>query len=80
MKTHAVAFLAFVSIISVSLAHDHAASPLQTALAGDSSKGVAEAGVTYALTENIQLDCGCNFGVTEAAEDFNPFVGFSVRY
>ena len=39
-----------------------------------------DAGLTYALTEDIQLDCGCNFGVTEAAEDFNPFVGFSVRY
>lgn len=39
-----------------------------------------DAGMTYALTENIQLDCGCNFGVTEVAEDFNPFVGFSVRY
>lgn len=39
-----------------------------------------DAGLTYALTEDIQLDCGCNFGVTEAAEDFNPFVGFSIRY
>lgn len=39
-----------------------------------------DVGLTYALTENIQLDAGCNFGVTEAAEDFNPFVGFSVRY
>ncbi|HEY5745108.1 MAG TPA: transporter [Chryseolinea sp.] len=39
-----------------------------------------DAGLTYTLTEDIQLDCGCNFGVTEAAEDFNPFVGFSVRY
>lgn len=39
-----------------------------------------DAGLTYALTENIQLDCGCNFGVTEAAEDFNPFVGLSMRF
>ena len=39
-----------------------------------------DAGLTYALNENVQLDCGCNFGVTEAAEDFNPFVGVSVRY
>ncbi len=39
-----------------------------------------DTGVTYALTEDIQLDCGCNFGVTEAAEDFNPFIGLSMRY
>jgi len=39
-----------------------------------------DAGLTYALTEDIQLDCGCNFGVTEAAEDFNPFVGISMRF
>jgi hypothetical protein len=39
-----------------------------------------DAGLTYALTENIQLDCGCNFGVTEAADDFNPFVGISMRF
>lgn len=39
-----------------------------------------DAGLTYALTDDIQLDVGCNFGVTEAAEDFNPFVGVSVRY
>lgn len=39
-----------------------------------------DTGLTYALTEDIQLDCGCNFGVTEAAEDFNPFVGLSMRF
>ncbi|HEY5744348.1 MAG TPA: transporter [Terrimicrobiaceae bacterium] len=39
-----------------------------------------DAGLTYALTEDIQLDCGCNFGITEAAEDFNPFVGISMRF
>jgi len=39
-----------------------------------------DGGLTYALTEDIQLDCGCNFGVTEAADDFNPFVGISMRF
>ena len=39
-----------------------------------------DAGLTYALTEDIQLDCGCNFGITEAADDFNPFVGLSMRF
>ncbi|MEO7724486.1 MAG: transporter [Chthoniobacterales bacterium] len=39
-----------------------------------------DAGLTYGLTENIQLDGGCNFGVTESADDFNPFVGITVRF
>jgi hypothetical protein len=39
-----------------------------------------DAGLTYALTGDIQLDCGCNFGITESAEDFNPFVGLSMRF
>lgn len=42
--------------------------------------GMVDAGLTYALTENIQLDCGCNFGVTRAADDFNPFMGLSMRF
>jgi hypothetical protein len=42
--------------------------------------GTVDTGLTYGLTDNIQLDCGCNFGVTETADDFNPFVGISVRY
>jgi len=38
-----------------------------------------DAGVTYRVTENIQLDAGCNFGVTAAADTVNPFVGLSIR-
>ena len=37
-------------------------------------------GVTYAVTENLQLDAGVNFGVTSAADRFNPFVGVSTRF
>lgn len=37
-------------------------------------------GVTYAVTDNLQLDAGINFGVTEAADRFNPFVGVSQRF
>jgi hypothetical protein len=36
-------------------------------------------GVTYALTQDVQLDGGVNVGVTRAADDVNPFVGLSIR-
>ena len=42
--------------------------------------GTIDLGVTYALTENLQLDCGCNIGVTHAADDINAFSGISVRF
>ncbi len=42
--------------------------------------GTVDVGLTYGLTENIQLDGGCNFGVTDSADDFNPFVGITVRF
>jgi hypothetical protein len=37
-------------------------------------------GVTYRLSKNVQLDAGVNFGVTSAADRFNPFVGLAVRF
>lgn len=43
-------------------------------------QGQAGVGWTHALGDDAQLDFGCNFGVTSAAPDFNPFVGLSVRY
>src|SRR6185295_19961431 len=36
--------------------------------------GTADLGLTYGLTDNIQLDAGINIGVTRAAGDFNPFL------
>ena len=42
--------------------------------------GTTDLGLTYALSEDIQLDGGVNIGVTRSAEDFNPFLGFSIRY
>lgn len=42
--------------------------------------GTVDAGVSYLVTDNIQLDTGCNFGVTHAADDFNPFTGISIRF
>lgn len=37
-------------------------------------------GLTYGLSENVQLDAGINIGVTSAADDWNPFVGISWRF
>ena len=37
-------------------------------------------GVTYAINDNLQLDAGINFGVTDAADRFNPFIGVSRRF
>ena len=43
-------------------------------------QGQFDLGFTYGANDNLQLDTGCNFGVTGAAPDFNPFVGFSFRF
>ncbi len=42
--------------------------------------GTADFGLVYALSENIQLDAGVNFGITRAADDYNPFVGITFRF
>ena len=42
--------------------------------------GTIDVGLTYRLTKNLQLDCGCNIGVTHAADDINTFSGISVRF
>ena len=42
--------------------------------------GTVDIGLTYGLTENIQLDCGVNLGVTRSADDVNPFAGITVRF
>lgn len=46
---------------------------------GESWQGQVDLGFTYALNKNTQFDFGCNFGVTDSAPDFNPFIGFSWR-
>jgi hypothetical protein len=42
--------------------------------------GTFDTGVTYGLTEDIQLDAGVFIGLTRSAEDLNPFVGLSWRF
>ena len=43
-------------------------------------QGQVDLGFTYAMAENVQLDFGCNFGVTRSAPDYQPFAGVSVRF
>jgi hypothetical protein len=49
---------------------------------GDDSpwQSTLDGGMTFALSENVQLDLGCNFGLTESAPDVQPFVGLTYRY
>lgn len=42
--------------------------------------GTVDAGLLFAVTESVQFDCGCNFGVSKGADDVNPFVGITVRF
>jgi len=42
--------------------------------------GTLDGGLIYGFSENVQLDAGVNIGVTDAAADINPFVGFSMRF
>ena len=42
--------------------------------------GTFDVGLTYLLTEDIQLDAGVFLGLTRAAEDVNPFFGVSWRF
>ena len=36
-------------------------------------------GLTYGASDNVQLDCGVNLGLSEGADDFNLFAGVSIR-
>ncbi len=42
--------------------------------------GTVDLGLTYGLTDNIQLDAGVNIGVTKSADDVNTFLGLSWRF
>lgn len=39
-----------------------------------------DAGLTYRLTDNLQLDAGANVGLTHAADDVQVFIGLSRRF
>lgn len=42
--------------------------------------GTVDAGITWAVTPNLQLDGGANIGISRAADGINPFVGLSIRF
>ena len=42
--------------------------------------GTFDMGLTYAVDENIQLDAGVNIGLTRSADDWNPFLGVTLRF
>jgi hypothetical protein len=39
-----------------------------------------DCGLTYAVTNHVQLDAGANIGLTRATEDFTLFTGISFRF
>jgi hypothetical protein len=51
-----------------------------SAESGSDWAGTVDVGLTYRLTEDIQLDAGVNLGVTRSADDVNPFIGMSWRF
>jgi len=42
-------------------------------------QGMVDGGFTYAFGPNVQLDLGCDVGVTDSAPDVYPFLGLTVR-
>jgi hypothetical protein len=53
---------------------------LQSTEAGAPLSATLDIGFTYMLAPNWQLDFGANFGITDAADDLNPFLGLSARF
>lgn len=60
------AYLEFFSLVSSDSSNDW--------------QGSVDIGLTYAITADGQLDAGVNLGVTDSADDVNPFLGISWRF
>ena len=52
---------------------------LTTGPGGTDSRQV-DVGVRWEFKKNVQLDFGCNFGVSADAPDYQPFAGLSTRF
>lgn len=73
---------------SVTLAHDIVGDlggfiefySLVSAESGTDWVGTFDFGLTYMITEDMQVDAGAYVGVTKTAPDIAPFIGFSYRY
>jgi hypothetical protein len=53
----------------------------QIVAASDSAlTGSVDTGLLYYIGKNAEVDFGCNFGVTGAAPQFEPFTGLTVRF
>lgn len=59
-------YLEFISVLSTESGADWSA--------------VSAVGLTYGISEDLQLDAGANIGLTENADDIKPFVGISWRF
>ncbi len=42
--------------------------------------GQVDVGLIYQIGNNMEIDAGCNIGVTRAASDYQPFTGFAIRF
>lgn len=42
--------------------------------------GTVDLGLEFLLTKNVQLDCGCNVGLTPAADTAHAFSGVTIRF
>ncbi len=47
---------------------------------GSSHAAFIDTGFVYQILPNAEVDIGCNFGITDAAPDYQPFAGFSFRF
>jgi hypothetical protein len=46
---------------------------------GQGPETTFDAGLVYGINRDLQLDLGCNFGLSQAAAAINPFLGLSYR-
>jgi hypothetical protein len=54
--------------------------PLLSSPAWRTPGSAVDVGLLLGLTDHLQLDAGVNVGVTDAADDVNPFVGLAWRF